>query len=118
MRITYIDLAGTKYPMCFSNSASDELADEFGSLDKMREAMASDNPFKAINKMLKILIKHGMKYCEILKMEHPEPLSFEPGDVLDMTDPDAIQAVFSAINKGAEREVEVVEKNATAKRGK
>lgn len=115
MRISYIELVGTKYPMCFSNSASEELADEFGSLDKMREAMSSSNPFKAINKMLKILIKYGIKYCELAKIDCPASLDFEPGDVLDMTDPESITAVFSAINSGTERTVEVVEKNATAK---
>ena len=118
MRITYIELLGTKYPMCFSNTASDMLAEEFGSMDEVQEAMTSNNPFKAINKVIKILIYGGIKYCDLAMIDHPPMIEYEPGDVLDMSDPDTIKLAFDAMTGGAEREVEVSEKKVTAKRGK
>lgn len=111
MRINYIELLGEKYPMVFSNRAAEMLADAFGSLDKVKDAISADNPFKAINTILKILIECGMKYCEIMQIKCPPPLPCDPGDVIDVSDPDAVSSIFKTIANGAEREVEVVEKN-------
>ena len=118
MRINYIELLGERYPMVFSSKAGELLVDEFGSLENMREAMSSQNPFRAANKTLKILTDCGRKYCEIMHIDCPPPLPCDPADIIDVSDPDALSSIFSTIASGSEREVEVVEKNGVTTQSK
>lgn len=110
MRISYIKLLGKDYPLCFSLSATERLTEEFGSLEKMQEEM-SRNSISSICKVLDILMEAGQRYCKAAGIECPEPLPCSAADVIDLSDPEAVTTVFSAINRGTEREVEVAEKN-------
>lgn len=118
MRINHIELLGEQYPMVFSSKAAERLADEFGSLDKMKEAITADNPFKAVNTIIKILVECGRKYCEVMKIDCPPPLPCDPGELIDVSDPNALSSIFSTIANGNEREVEAVEKNGATTQNK
>lgn len=108
MKISYIELLGEKHPLCFSLSAVEKLTDEFGSLEEMQKKL-SENSIKATVKVLDVLLEAGRKYCEITHTDCPAPLPCSAADVIDLSDPDAVKTVFSAMSQ--EREVEVAEKN-------
>ena len=110
MRISYIELLGNKYPLCFSLSATEKLIEEFGSLEEMQNALSS-NSIKAINATLDVLMEAGRRYCEVAHIDCPAPLPCRPADLIDLSDPSAVSAIFSAMSGGNEREVEVAEKN-------
>ncbi len=119
MKVNYIKLLGRDYPLCFSLTASQELSDAFGGLDKMTKELTGKDMgkmVKAVNITLTALMKAGRIYCEAVGQECPEPLPCSPCDVIDMTDPESIKAIFAAINGDSERTVET--KNAKATRGK
>ena len=118
MKVNYIELLGKEYPMVFSSKAGEMLTDAFGSLDGVKDAISNGNQFKAINTILKILIECGRKYCEVMNIECPPPLPCDPGDIIDVSDPDALSSIFTTIVKGNEREVEVAEKNGVTTQGK
>lgn len=111
MNIHYIDMMG-KRPLVFNNYAGSRINDEFGSLEKLGDTMA-EKPFETLNRLLIILLDAGRRYAEIMKLDIPEPLACEPGDLIDVSN----QEEFLAINKlcrdvlTGEREVEVTEKN-------
>lgn len=119
MKVSYITLLDRDYPLCFSLSASEELADAFGSLDKMTKDLTGKDMgkmCKAINVTLNALMKAGRIYSEALGREVPEPLPCQPCDVIDMTDPESVKAIFAAINGDTKRSVEA--KNAKTTQGK
>lgn len=120
MKISYINLLGKKYPLCFSLSASECISDEFGGFEQMKKSLADDDTgklAKTVDTVLAILMDAGQKYCKIAGIECPEPLQCRPGDVIDISDPESVQAIFRAISTGNEREVEVASKNAEATTG-
>ena len=116
MKITYIELLGKKYPLCFSLAASGKLSEAFGDLNKMQEKLSGGNVAdiaKTVDTMLDILMDAGRKYCKIAGMDAPEALKCNPSDLIDLSDPTALTAIFSAISAGNEREVEVSESKNT-----
>jgi len=113
MKISYINLLGKDYPLCFSLSATEKLTEEFGSLENMQSAMG-ENSVKAITKILDVLLEAGQKYCSVAGIECPPPLPCRAADVIDLSDPEAVTAIFRAMKAGNDREVEVAEKNAVA----
>jgi len=120
MKISYIELLGKKYPLCFSLAATEKLNDAFGSMDKMTEAVTSKNVgemAKAIDTILAVLMEAGRTYCRVTGQECPEPLDCRPADLIDLTDPTAVNAIYSAMAVGKEREVEVSSKNAETTSG-
>ena len=117
MRVSHIELAGNKHPLCFSLTASAELDEHFGSLEKMEEVMTNGSLYqkaRAIDKVLSVLMKCGRTYAEAVGMELPEPIRCSPGDLIDVTDGTAVKAIFSAISNDIDREVEVESKNEKA----
>lgn len=115
MRISYIELkAGEKHPMCFSLSAVEALTDEFGDLENMRKAIAENGnmaeQIKATNKVLEVLLDAGRKYCKEMGIDLPPAIKCRPADLIDITDPSAVQAIFSTISTNSEREVEAKSK--------
>lgn len=119
MKVSYIKLLGRDYPLCFSLTASQELSDAFGGLDKMTKELTGvdmGKMVKAVNTTLGVLMKAGRIYSEAIGQECPEPLPCQPCDVIDMTDPESIKAIFAAINGDTERTVEA--KNTKAAQGK
>lgn len=119
MKVSYITLLDREYPLCFSLTASQELSDAFGGLDKMTKDLTGKDMgkmVKAVNTTLGILMKAGRIYSEAIGREVPEALPCQPCDVIDMTDPESIKAIFAAINGDTERSVET--KNAKTTQGK
>lgn len=111
MKVTYIELLGQKYPMCFSLTASEELDEYFGGLDKMNVALKNGTVgdiAKAANKILEVLMKAGRMYVTMSGGEVPPKLDCKPGDLIDVTDPKAIEAIFAVMKNDTEREVEAI----------
>ena len=109
MKVKYIELAGQKYPMCFSLTASEELDEYFGGLDKMADVLNSNSVGKissAANKILEVLMKAGRIYVKMSGGEVPPELECKPGDLIDVSDPETIDAIFSTITHDTQREVE------------
>lgn len=111
MRVSYIELAGQRYPLCFSLTAAAEMDEAFGGLDALSEKMQAGTLAQragVINQALEILLKAGRIYASASGGELPEPLPCSPGDLIDVTDGAAVHAIFSAISGDTEREVETV----------
>lgn len=119
MRVSYIELLGQQYPMCFSLTASQELSDKFGGLGAMGEALSSKDIGElagAVNAILEILLKAGRIYATAAGLDIPPELKCKPGDLIDVTDGSAVQSIFQTIKSDTEREVET--KNVEATPGK
>lgn len=119
MRVTYLELLGQKHPMCFSVTASAELDRAFGGLENMAGRFLDGGlaqQVEAINTALKVLLKAGRVYASAAGLDVPPPLPCEPGDLMDVTDGNAVNTIFSAISGSAEREVEIESKNGGATR--
>lgn len=110
MKVSYIELAGEKHPMCFSLSATEDIIDTFGGVDEMSAAIVNDNDLgkklRAISKTLEILIKAGRIYCEAIGEPVPAPLKCRAADLIDITSPEAVKAIFSTIQNDTARTVE------------
>lgn len=117
MRVTTIELAGHEHPLCFSLSATEALIEEYGSLDQMVETLDGSDTvaqIRAVDTVLSILLDAGRRYYETMGFDLPPALNGRPGDVIDITDPSAVQAIFATMKKDAERKVEA----APSKNGK
>lgn len=113
MRVSYVLLGGEKRPVCFSLSAVEELEEEFGSLDAMREALVSGR-VTAINRVLEIMLRAGNNYCEAMGLEHPAPLKCRPSDLIDVSDirdGSVVTDIFAAMKNDTNRSVETTRKN-------
>ena len=120
MKVTYIELMGKQYPMCFSLTAATEMDDAFGGLKHLSDRMQAGNLAQtsaAINTALEILLKAGRIYASACGMEIPDPLPCAPADLIDVTDGEAVKSIFSAISGDTVREVETVPKNGKATQG-
>lgn len=117
MRVSYIELLGEKHPMCFSLSASEELSSEFGGLEKMQNALESKDIAQvasAVDKVLVCLLKAGRIYVGATGGELPAELTCRPADLIDVTDGEAVKAIFTAISADTTRTVETKQKNGKA----
>ena len=115
MKRTYIELLGEKHPLCFSLSAVEEIAAEFGGVDEMSAALKDGTGLEKIRatvKVLDILLRAGRRYCKAVGEDMPAPLPCDIGDIIDATDPSSVKAIFAAINGDSEREIEAKSKNA------
>lgn len=121
MRVSYINLAGQRHPLCFSLSATQAIGAKFGGLDGMSAAIQSPDlgtKLQAVDDVLEILMAAGRRYCAVSGEQLPPPLPCRPSDLIDATDPDAVDLIFSAISDGSERELEAVPaKNAAPTQG-
>lgn len=106
MKISYVELAGTKRPVCFSLSAIEDIEDEFGSLSGMREQLVAGK-VKAINRVLEIILRAGQAYCEGIGEDCPPPLHCRPGDLIGADDSEIITQIFGAMRDDSARAVEV-----------
>ena len=117
-RIEYIELLGRKYPMCFTPAVTEELEEEFGSLNDIVGGLSNDGKqMKALNTMVDALMAAGRRYAMLIGLECPEPLPCRAADVIDMTDPETIkelmQIVSRTISAGSARQVETKNPEAT-----
>lgn len=110
MKVSYIELANEKHPVCFSLSAIEDIEDAFGSLDGMRKELEAGK-VKAINKVLEIMLASGRAYCEGMGIECPPKLPCRPGDLIDVRDGSVVTEIFSAMSGDTERTVEAKGKN-------
>ena len=115
MKLQHIELKpGELHPLCFSLSATEEIIDAFGSLESMQDAVISGDTMrkiKAIDTVLSILLRAGRRYCKEMGVEMPPEIRCRPGDLIDVTDPKAITAIFETIRADSEREIEATPKN-------
>lgn len=78
-RITYIELAGKKYPLIFSLAASKAISAKFGGIDKIGELLSGGNigarEIEAISFLVTVLIKQGCAYKNMFEADLPP----EPG---------------------------------------
>lgn len=115
MRVSYIELCGEKHPLCFSLSATEDIIEEFGSVEAMGDIITGNDMLpriRAVDTVLTILLRAGRAYCSAMGMEMPAPLRCRPADVIDITSGDAVSAIFDTMKKDGERSVEAVSKNA------
>lgn len=121
MRITYVELLGEQYPLCFSLAASEKLSEIFGSLDNITKELDKGDvasQVKVVDAVLSVLMEAGQTYCKMAHIDCPPPLTCRPADVIDISDPSAVSAIFAAITSGNKREVEAETKNVEATQGK
>ena len=105
MKISYVELAGTRHPVCFSLSAIEDIEDEFGSLEGMKAALTSGK-VKAINRVLEIILWAGRAYCEGIGEDCPPQLRGRPGDLIGAGDTEIITEIFRAMRDDSDRAVE------------
>ena len=111
MKLSYIQLGeGEKRPVCFSLSAIEDIEDEFGGIDNMKESLLAGK-VKAINKVLEIMLRAGDAYCRGMGIACPPPLKCRPGDLIDVRDNAIVTQIFDAIKGDTERKVEAKGKN-------
>lgn len=113
MKITYINLMGKDYPLCWNLEVGAKLQEQYGDIDSLMEALRGES-IRAMINTLDALLEGGQNYCKVAGIECPPPLPCSVGSVIDISDTSAVAEAFKAINAGSEREVEVVEKNAAA----
>lgn len=114
MKVSYIELAGAKHPLCFSLSATEEICEAFGNTDKMADAITKGNDFekiKAVDKVLMILLAAGRRYCEAVGIELPPALKCRPADIIDITDGSAVEVIFGTLKNDTDRSVKAQSKN-------
>lgn len=119
MKVTYIELANQRYPLCFSLAASEKLSAEFGGLANIQSVMQSgseSDAIRAIDRILTILMDAGLIYQEACGEPVPLKLPCRPADLLDAQDPTVVRTILDAIIGDTEREVEVDTKNGEAAR--
>lgn len=93
----------------------EKITDEFESIESMFAKLQSDNVGERIHTMttlLDILLDSGRKYCELMGIEMPPPIRGSVGYLIDVTDADAIRAIFEVIGSDTQRTVEAKSKNA------
>lgn len=115
MKLSYIELAGKRYPMVFSLAATEAMEERFGSLEAMSEELhcgSVKRVAKAVDGVLTILMDAGRIYCEAVGMEIPPRLKCRPADLIDPTDPSTMSLIYGAMARDSSREVEVEGKNA------
>lgn len=119
MKLTYIELKGEKHPLCYNLYAIEELCDVFGDLDAMTAAMNSAKQnvqIKAISSVLRALMDGGRAYCTETGIDMPKEIK-NPSALIDITSPESVAAIFSAINSDSKTEIEVASKNVNPTQG-
>lgn len=119
MKMSYIELAGKKHPLRLSLGASEKISDEFGSLDSMQKSLlnkdiSQGDTIRIIDRVLTILMEAGRIYASACGDELPPELTCRPVDLIDASDPAAIQAIISAMKDDTDRTVETEVKNVEA----
>ena len=110
MKTTYITILGERHPLCFSLSAVEEIAEEFGDMEEMTKTVTDSTDLmrqlKGVRKLLDILIRAGRRHFELTGQPLPPEIKGDVADLIDMTDPGAIDSIFAAIGNDSEREIE------------
>lgn len=130
-RVTYIELAGEKYPLVFSLGAAKKITEKYGEIDKIDEVLSLEHldseTLGAISGILEILIRQGCEYKNRFEGHLPPEMGAhtEDGKYVPLTqeeielciglyDGKAIDAIAGAINASSKQELQVETKNETA----
>lgn len=117
MKVVYINLLGQKHPLCFSLAASEKLDEQFGGLGKMQDELSSgqvSRVAKAADCILQVLLQAGRIYMSACGEPLPDPIPCRPADLIDVTDKEAMSAIWSAMKNDTAQEVQTEPKNAEA----
>lgn len=113
MRITYLTLGETKYPMCMSLTSIERIEEAFGGLEQMMEALTYSgagsltNVIRAAEKVLGIFLEAGRVYSTSRGETVPPLPDCRITDMLGMDDGlDFAGLVGSVISSSTEREAE------------
>lgn len=125
MKINYIDIAGTKYPMSFSLAAAKAFKNKFGSLKGMFDAMnEADDIFDQLDAIIYVLATLIMQGCEYMNLfckniPHEDGTCFDgeryvpmPIELIEVAVGinnmgDVSNAIIEAINGSSKNEIEV-----------
>lgn len=118
MKVTYIELANQKHPLCFSLAASEKLTKAFGGLDKMADGLTGNadesRSVDSVDTILRILLDAGRIYTAACGEELPPKIPCRPSDLIDVRDTTIMQTIMEAMSEGTKREVEIEIKNGEA----
>jgi hypothetical protein len=110
--IHYLDIAGQKFPACFSMAATEDIVAAFGGMDEMSKGLLNKD-ISVVGKMLDILISAGCEYCDLMGMEHPKKPKGRLTALMSIKETEAIVGqIFDVMTEDAGRTVEVRSKNA------
>lgn len=120
MKTAKLELNGRTYTMCLSLRVTRDLADRFGGMEGMQDAVTSKNPAEALDAvvwMLAAMSRAGSLYDKRCGIETEEPLTedeiFDYSDTSDLANLRA--KVFETIAAGQTADIKVEpEKNAEA----
>ena len=138
-RITYVEIAGSKYPLSFSLGASKAFAKKFGSIDGMGEKLqgvgdgVDVEALDTITYIVATLIQQGVAYMNMFCADIPpeKGVRYENGKYVALTEEELdvavdlnnagelVSAITGAMNASGKTElnVETKEKNGTAPEG-
>lgn len=111
-RICFFELNGAQYPLNLSMKATRLIAERFGGMENVGEAVSGKpmgEVLETLSWLLAVLMQQGFAYCDLTGAERPEKLLkqeelevlLQPADI-----PQIQNAVFGTIGMGAAREVE------------
>lgn len=112
MRVTYLTLGETKYPMCMSLTSVERIEEAFGGLNQMMEALTYSNAgglsgvIQAAETALGIFLDAGRVYAASRGEEVPSLPGCRITDLLGMDDLDFSGLVGAVVSASTEREVE------------
>lgn len=112
MRITYLTLGETKYPMCMSVTSVERIEEEFGGLEQMMEALTYSsasgltNVIRAAETALGIFLDAGRIYSTELGETVPPMPGCRITDMIGVDALDFTGLVGSVISSSTEREAE------------
>jgi len=126
-RISYLEIAGKKYPLSFSLMAQKKIAAKYGGLDKIANYMTGDNEetYVELGYICTLLIQQGCAYKNAFEKDVP-PYENAPvvnGEFVPLTEDeimlgvgfsdmkDLVNAIMECMGKGVKAELEAVEKN-------
>lgn len=130
-RITYIELAGKKYPLSFSLGAAKAIAAKYGDLGKLDEAITieklDEETIDIISYTIAALMKQGAAYKNQFEIDlPPEPgAHIEDGRYIALSQEEIemcigiksekmITAIMDAIDASSDKELEADSKNEKA----
>lgn len=127
-RITYMEIAGKKYPLVFSLGAAKKIAEKCGSLENFDEILRietmDEKTLDTVGWVLELLMQQGCAYKNKFEKDlPPEPdAHMEDGEYIALTheeidlcvglnNEEMIIPILKAINKSMETELETDSKN-------
>lgn len=111
-KLREIDLYGTSYPLSLSMRGVQDIAKEYGSMEKAFDGLGNDNTTEeGLDKLvfiIKVMVEQGIKLWKFLgKKDLPKPLTLEEvGLLIDMNNmQDIMTTVFNVQTEDLNRNV-------------